>query len=99
MATEGRPPRRRGAKKKQGAKGPKPAAKRAPAPPPTPEQAKLSDDSAAERAGFTPRTLDRSVIAIPLLRAIAEEQRAGQRVLHHVVIDLNLEFRGGRDRA
>jgi len=99
MATEGRPPRRRGAKKKGGAKSTKSAAKGAPATPPTAEQAKLSDDSAAERAGFTPRTLDRSVIAIPLLREIAEEQRANQRVLHHVVIDLNLEFRGGRDRA
>lgn len=101
MATEGRPPRRRSAKKKSSAKSAKPAARRAaaPEPPPTPEQAKLSDDSAAERAGFTPRTLDRSVIAIPLLREIAEEQRAKQRVLHHVVIDLNLEFRGGRDQA
>ncbi len=60
---------------------------------------KLMDESASEVAGFTPRTLDRSVIAIPLLKQLVEEDKAGKIVLHSVVIDVHLEFPGGRDNA
>ena len=60
---------------------------------------KLMDESAAEEAGFTPRTLDRSVIAIPLLKQLVEEEKTGRRILHSVVIDVHLDFPGGRDNA
>ena len=44
---------------------------------------------------FLPQTLDRTVIAIPLLEALkAEPDRP-----HAVIIDLNLEYPGGRDGA
>jgi len=72
------------------------------------DAAKVSDLSPAERQpGFTPRTLDRSVIAIPLLRKLVDE-RTQSRVEgggaerppneYDVVIDLNLEY-PGRDQA
>jgi subtilisin family serine protease len=61
---------------------------------------KLADTKASEqRPGFTPRTLDRSVIAIPLLRDLVAESKAGIAKPHDVVIDLHLEFPGGRDKA
>ncbi len=44
---------------------------------------------------FTPAVLDRTVIAVPLLRQIEEEPH--QR--HHVIIDLNLDYPGGRQKA
>jgi subtilisin family serine protease len=92
-------PRRRPAKKR-GSSPAKRAATRAdtPADEPPPE-VKLRDLSASEPAGFTPRTLDRSVVAIPLLRELADEERTKQRVLHPIVIDLHLEFPGGREKA
>jgi subtilisin family serine protease len=67
--------------------------------PPKRDEEKLLDDKPSETAGFTPRTLDRSVIAIPLLRELVEEDKRGQQELHDVVIDLHLEFPGGRERA
>jgi subtilisin family serine protease len=60
---------------------------------------KLLDKQPSETAGFTPRTLDRSVIAIPLLRELVEEDKRDENKLHDVVIDLHLEYPGGRDRA
>jgi serine protease AprX len=60
---------------------------------------KLADDRPAERQGFVPRTLDRSVIAIPLLRDLVAEEKANTVRPHDVVIDLHLEFPGGRDLA
>ena len=59
----------------------------------------LADDRPSETAGFTPRTLDRSVIAIPLLRDLVAEGNNKRVAAHEVVIDLHLEFPGGRDRA
>jgi serine protease AprX len=60
---------------------------------------KLVDNKPSETAGFTPRTLDRSVIAIPLLKDLGEEDATKRVKPHDVVIDLHLEFPGGRDLA
>lgn len=54
---------------------------------------------------FVPEDLDRTVIAIPLLKQLEEEKekRAKDPTLppesHKVIIDLNLEFHGGRQEA
>src|SRR6476660_4816241 len=51
-----------------------------------------------ERVGevpFTPRVLDKTVIAIPLLERIRRDPSA----LYHVIIDVNLEFAGGTASA
>lgn len=49
---------------------------------------------------FNPETLDRTVIAIPLLRDLKEEiDGIRVPVLHKIIIDLNLEFPGGRKWA
>jgi len=47
------------------------------------------------RAGFVPDVLDSSVIAFPLMERLKNEPDR----LHHVVIDLNLNYPGGRERA
>ena len=66
---------------------------------------KLVDTAPSEEAGFTPRTLDRSVIAIPLLNILGTEDeqkkkdKSAKVEPHHVVIDLHLEFPGGREKA
>ena len=44
---------------------------------------------------FDPRILDRSVIAIPLLEEIGEDENA----VHSVIIDVNLDYHGGRDEG
>jgi subtilisin family serine protease len=64
---------------------------------------------AETRPGFTPRTLDRSVIAIPLLRQLVKESEEMARAVAEggepkpeewdVVIDLHLEYPGGREKA
>ncbi len=61
---------------------------------PTPTVA-TSATTAAE-ADFDPRVLDRTVIARPLLE---RARRTGDDAIFDVVIDLNLNFPGGRDRA
>jgi subtilisin family serine protease len=54
---------------------------------------------------FTPESLDKTVIAIPLLDILNEEKariRKNRRLkpeIHPVIIDLNLEFPGGREAA
>jgi serine protease AprX len=64
-----------------------------------------SDPSGEDRIGFTPEVLDKSVLSIPLLKVLNQErqQRADHPELpprlHDVVIDLNLEYRDGRDAA
>ncbi len=50
----------------------------------------------AAKAVFDPTTLDRTVIALPLLQQMAEQ---GDDAVFDVVIDLNLNFPGGRDHA
>jgi len=66
-------------------------------------RATMSEPSAggAERPGaakpvFDPKTLDRTVIALPLLEQFTER---GEDAVFDVVIDLNLNFPGGRERA
>ena len=57
-----------------------------------------SDPGRHDRGGiFDPETLDKTVIAIPLLRQLREEEQ-GRRAptLHHVVLDLNFGYREGR---
>lgn len=59
------------------------------------------------RPGFLPESLDKSVIALPLLYALDEEEQdkrtSGSLGLSYeprrVIIDLNLEFEGGRSAA
>ena len=52
-------------------------------------------DGGNRRAGFVPDVLDSSVIAFPLMERLKNEPDR----LHHVVIDLNLNYPGGRDKA
>jgi len=55
-----------------------------------------SDQRGQEKHGrerFDPRILDRSVIAIPLLKEIQEDENE----VHPVIIDVNLDYQGGRD--
>lgn len=52
-------------------------------------------DSGKRRSGFVPDVLDSSVIAFPLMELLKNEPDR----LHHVVIDLNLNFPGGREEA
>src|SRR5438132_11048861 len=49
---------------------------------------------------FLPENLDRTVIAIPLLKDLKRED-TGKKApeAHDVIIDLNLEYPGGRDGA
>jgi serine protease AprX len=58
------------------------------------------EESNPKKSPFNPETLDRTVIAIPLLRDL-EEERTGRKPpkIHSIIIDLNLEFPGGRNRA
>ena len=52
-------------------------------------------DGGNRRAGFVPDVLDSSVIAFPLMERLKNEPDR----LHHVVIDLNLNYPGGREKA
>jgi serine protease AprX len=52
-------------------------------------------DSGKRREGFVPDVLDSSVIAFPLMDRMNNEPDR----LHHVVIDLNLNYPGGREEA
>ena len=60
-------------------------------------------DPQRDRPGFTPEVLDRTVISIPLLDAMRKEDTElaehPERVpkVYDLVIDLNLEYEGGRD--
>ena len=58
------------------------------------------DQSNPKKKPFNPETLDRTVIAVPLLIALKKEQDGETTpVLHSLIIDLNLKFPGGRDAA
>ncbi len=54
---------------------------------------------------FEPRTLDRTVIALPLLEILQKEKVEREKnrqlpvTLHQVIIDLNLDYPGGREEA
>lgn len=62
-----------------------------------------SDPHSAEPGGFTPEQLDRTVLAIPLIRKLCEERRARaarpdlEPEKFGVVIDINLEY--AKDRS
>jgi serine protease AprX len=58
----------------------------------------------ASRQGFTPLVLDRTVIAVPLLTQLAEEDALaetgrGEARLYPIIIDVNLTYHSGRDAA
>ena len=65
-----------------------------PAGPPLPEED-------PEQRPFLPDTLDRTVIAIPLLKKLKQlkAEDPDEKELVHVIIDLNLEYPGGRSQA
>jgi len=64
------------------------------------EAATPANASAASTAGFLPEVLDRTVIAVPLLRKLTSEREAGgKREVFDVLIDVNLEFRHGLEGA
>ncbi|MEO6094662.1 MAG: S8 family peptidase [Fibrobacteria bacterium] len=48
-------------------------------------------------AGFNPDALDSSIISMPLLRQLQKDKPRGEA--HDVIIDLNLDFPGGRQVA
>jgi serine protease AprX len=52
---------------------------------------------ARDKTGFLPKLLDRTVIAIPLLDQLNDPSRKNK--IFDVVIDVNLDFKGGRDAA
>jgi serine protease AprX len=58
-------------------------------------------ESDPNKKPFTPEVLDRTVIAIPLLEILKAEdgQPPGPRPLQPVIIDINLEYRDGREAA
>src|SRR5438094_746846 len=56
----------------------------------------ISPSPSGSEGQFDPRVLDRTVIARPLLDELAAK---GDDVIVNVIIDLNLNFPGGRNRA
>jgi serine protease AprX len=74
-----------------------PAAKRPPAQSgPSPDGPSNLPQSNPEEKPFTPRTLDRTVIALPLLEKMG---KAGPGDQFDIIIDVNLEYSGGRKAA
>jgi serine protease AprX len=64
--------------------------------PPSPAPEKPSEPGKP----FDPLVLDKTVIAIPLLEKIRQENEGkAERVIYNVIIDLNLEYPSGRDGA
>jgi serine protease AprX len=58
------------------------------------------DPRTVRQPGFDPGRLDQSIIAIPLLEVLRREAESrGAPRLHSVIIDVNLDFTGGRDTA
>lgn len=58
------------------------------------------EQSDPKKKPFTPESLDRTVIAMPLLKVLkAEADGEIEPEPHKVIIDLNLEFPGGREAA
>ena len=57
-------------------------------------------ESDPNKKPFTPEVLDKTVIAIPLLEILAEDDaQPGPRPLQSVIIDINLEYRDGAAAA
>ena len=65
----------------------------------------LLEKSDPQERGFVPEQLDRTVIAIPLLRKLEEEDFRRSRdptvarTLYDVIIDVNFGYRSGRPEA
>jgi serine protease AprX len=58
------------------------------------------DQSRPQEKPFLPKALDRTVIAIPLLNILKAEDKSDKPPKpHKVIIDVNLEYPGGRDAA
>lgn len=80
----------------------KPSGKAAGAPP---AAEALIPQSDPQKKPFLPEVLDRTVIAIPLLKELMAEDEApqratpGKRNTYDIIIDLHLEYPGGRERA
>ena len=61
-----------------------------------------ANQNEAKKPPFTPRTLDKTVIALPLLKKLNEERQKLEkdpslpREVFPVIIDINLEYPGGR---
>lgn len=76
----------------------------APPPQPSPAASPLPQTNAA-RKPFTPEVLDKTVIAVPLLEILKKEKQQlegdpnRKPEIHAVIIDLNLEYPGGRNKA
>jgi serine protease AprX len=81
-----------GPRSKSGGRRRKP---RAPAPAGADPVASTAEKRNDMRKAFSPLTLERSVIAIPLLKQLKEDLDD----LYHVIIDVNLDFPGGRGEA
>jgi hypothetical protein len=62
-----------------------------------PQRRRKSRTRRPSRVGFLPEVLDRTVIAIPLLKEF--EKPGGLRKPYHVAIDLNLDYKHGIDGA
>jgi len=62
-----------------------------------PQRRRKTQRRQSSRVGFLPEVLDRTVIAIPLLKAFAKP--GGLRKTYHVAIDLNLDYKYAIDRA
>jgi serine protease AprX len=62
-------------------------------------------DGDPRKTPFNPETLDRTVIAIPLLRQLEEEKREQNKgvqrppKIYSIIIDLNLMYPGGKNQA
>src|SRR4029453_12804501 len=62
---------------------------------PNPDSSGKLEQTDPKRPGFVPENLDRTVIAIPLLKDLKKEDDGDQpKKAHNVIIDLNLEFPG-----
>jgi len=84
-----------------------------PPPPPSPEAPQAPSpglpQSDPRKKPFTPEVLDRTVVAIPLLDIFVKEKAAEEAAkaagqpftpaVHPLIIDLNLEYPGGRKQA
>jgi len=104
-----RPAVKQPAAKQPAAKQPaatRPAAKRPPADAPVarqpttrPDEAPRAAEHEATKPRFDPSKLDRTVIALPLEDEFKKPRARGAPEGHRVVIDLNLDYHGGRDEA
>ena len=76
-----------------------------PAPQTTPEKASQTSQPVPEAVPgaapslFDPSRMDRKIITIPLAKKIEEQEQKEPGSLYKVIIDLNLNYRGGRDGA